>query len=238
MDFLLVTAFLSVATLILALLLKAVDTRLTLVGSLACAGFLAVVDLTTTLPFVPGAVRTLGGDWNWLGKACSLIACLAAIRLFSFSRHAVGLTWPPHRARTAWWTIAVLTAASTGLGFVYTPPAPSLETVLFQLTMPGITEELAFRGIAPALLLSAWGEREGPDSPTPWTVIATCAVAFGLWHMVGVHQGRLTFDVMSGLFPLIGGVAYGWLRAISGTVWLPMVAHGLGNTAFLLGSVR
>jgi uncharacterized protein len=238
MDALLVTAVPVACTLALALLLRPVDRRMTIAGALACAGFLAFVDLSTALPLVPRAVRTLGGEWNWLGKLCSLVVCVIAIRAFALSRTAVGLVWPPRRARAAWWAIALLTAASTALGFVYTPPRPSLETVLFQLTMPGITEELAFRGVAFALLTSSWNGRDTPDTPTPWAAIVTTAVAFGLWHMVGVQQGRLTFDVMSGLFPLIGGIAYGWLRAISGTVWLPMLAHGVGNTAFLLGSVR
>ncbi len=221
----------------IALLAGRIDRRIALSGAVLFAFALAVDDMATTLPrWLPTALQ-LPGHWNWGGKVASLVSTVLLALLLRRTPGALGLAFPPHRPRVTWAAVAVLTAVSASLGFVFRPAPPSIETIAFQLTMPALAEELVFRGLAPALLL---GMRTRTDEPTstPWSVVLVTAIAFGAWHMIGVRAGHLTIDVGEGVIPLIGGVAYGWLRFASGTVILPMIAHALGNTAFLLGSLR
>ena len=119
------------------------------------------------------------------------------------------------------------------LGLVFKPSVPSVETLAFQALMPGLAEELAYRGIAPALLLGLICGKE-PSQGIPWTVVFTTALAFGIWHGLGYSASGFSFDLMSALFPFIGSIAGGWLRFSSGSLLFPILAHSFANVAFHL----
>ena len=124
-------------------------------------------------------------------------------------------------------------AASFGIGMFFGGGAPDAETVAFQLTAPGLAEEIVYRGVYIALLHRALPSVDG--ARRGWPVIIT-AVAFGLWHGLSVREGAVSFDALSASFPFVGGLAYGWLRERTGSVAFPVVAHSLGNTAALVGA--
>jgi uncharacterized protein len=44
--------------------------------------------------------------------------------------------------------------------------------------------------------------------------------------------GHVHFDVMSGLFPLVGSIAGGWLRFKTRSLLIPVLGHGIANAAF------
>jgi membrane protease YdiL (CAAX protease family) len=119
------------------------------------------------------------------------------------------------------------------LGLHYKPESPSAETLAFQLLMPGTAEELAYRGIAPALLLGLVRGRN-PPAQVPWAVIAIAAVPYSLVHGLSFSQGAFAFDWSSALWTLSGGFVYGWLRFSTGSLLFPVLAHSLTNVAFQL----
>lgn len=108
----------------------------------------------------------------------------------------------------------------------------TVETVLYQATMPGLEEELLFRGILWALIDRAlrrrtvlWGAQVG------WGLVITTLV-FGLAHGVVVdeHLG-LSFApslvVATGVF----GFVAGWVRARAASIWPAVVLHGAVNVS-------
>jgi membrane protease YdiL (CAAX protease family) len=120
-----------------------------------------------------------------------------------------------------------------GLALRYKPEIPDAETLAFQLLMPGLAEELAFRGIAPALLLGlVRGKTAAHD--IPWVVIVIAAIPFGLIHGLGFSDGAYSFAVEPALWTFTGGIAYGWLRFSTGSLLYPLLAHSLANVAFHL----
>jgi uncharacterized protein len=82
-----------------------------------------------------------------------------------------------------------------------------------------IPEELAFRGA----LMAALG---APSRAT----VAWSSLAFAAWHLVVVQQdGATEWWVYAGKLLVIafGGLLFGWLRVVSGSVLGPIVAHWL-----------
>ncbi|WP_412063343.1 CPBP family intramembrane glutamic endopeptidase [Rubrivirga sp. IMCC45206] len=199
-------------------------------------GLLALDDLAVTLPFAVRALDVVGGDWNWVGKAL----CVAWATLFlavgpvSFQEAGVTLRQHAGSVRPALLATLTLTAASAGIGAAFGGGPFGVETLAYQLTMPGLAEELVYRGMLIAVLHRALPGAEG--AAWWWPVVLT-AVAFGGWHGLGVDDRQVSFDALSASFPFVGGLAYGWLRERTGSLLFPTLAHNLGNTAALVGGL-
>lgn len=213
------------------LLAKSFDRRIVLGGALAFAAYLALDDLVTGLPHLVPALRFLPGDWNWAGKLLSLALSALVIVALRLSPEAVGLRLRQDHATTGWIGIGLFIVWGACLGLVFQPGAPDAETLAFQATMPGLAEEIAYRGIAPALLLSLWPRKPHVDG-IPWAVIVATSVMFGLWHALGYEDGQFRFDLMSGLFPFLGSLPGGWLRFRTKSLVAPIAGHSLANVAF------
>lgn len=216
--------------------LRPLDKRLALFPGLLFALYLGLDDLATSLPQVSPMFDLFGGNWNWEGKLYSLALAVAVMFALDLRAREVGLTLAQENLGACLLAVLGLTGLSAGLGFVFQPPPPDAETLAFQALMPGLAEELAYRGIAPAVLLALFHGRGVPDS-TPWAVVLITAIPFGAWHGWGYSDAGFGFDPVSAVFPFIGAIAYGWLRFKSGSLLLPFVAHGLGNCAFYLSSL-
>ena len=149
---------------------------------------------------------------------------------------ALGLTLSQRRLKASLVALVLFILWGFSLGLVFRPGAPDMETLAFQASMPGIVEELAYRGIAPALLLGLVRGR-APSQGIPWTVVFVTAAVFGAWHGLGYTDTGFSFDPMSALFPFIGSIAGGWLRFNSGSLLFPILAHNLANVAFHLSAL-
>lgn len=235
MNYIVVSAGIAVGAFLFFLLLKYFDRRLTLAAGALFAVYLGLDDFATILPYISSALDPIASRWNWSGKVYSILFACFAVFALRLNPKAVGLTLAQRNLRTSLMAVFVLTLLSTALGFIFRPSSPSFETLAFQALMPGLAEELAYRGVAPALLLGLLRGKPMPQG-TPWIVILISALVFGLWHGLGYANASFTFDFMSAAFPFVGGLAYGWLRFHSGSLLLPIAAHGLGNCAFFLAS--
>ena len=99
--------------------------------------------------------------------------------------------------------------------------------------MPGLAEELVYRGIVPAILFGLIRKRD-PKYRIPWVVILATSVAFGIWHGLGYSKGSFSFETMGALFPFIGSIPGGWLRFKTDSLLIPILAHCVANVAFHL----
>jgi membrane protease YdiL (CAAX protease family) len=210
---------------------KPLEKRILVTCALAAAVYIGVDDFVTGLPSLVKGLRLSGASWNWTGKFLSLALSAVVIGALRLSPAAVGLTIRQRHTKTGLVALLLFIVWGSCLGLLFKPGVPDIETLLFQATMPGLSEELVYRGIAPAILLGLFRQQRA-DYGMPWVVILSTAVAFGAWHGLKYSNGAFGFDVMSALFPFIGSIPGGWLRYKTGSLLFPILAHSFANVAF------
>ena len=231
MDLVIFSVAFAVAAAIVFLLARLFDRRISVVFALSCAVYLGADDLVTGFGSTFKGLDALGLHWNWSGKLLSLFLSVLVIESLRLSPAALGLTFRQRHMKIGLIALVLFIIWGACLGLLFKPGAPDAETLSFQAVMPGLSEELVYRGILPALLLGLIRGR-GPIEGMPWAVILATSVVFGIWHGLNYSHGAFGFDVMSALFPFIGSVPGGWLRFKTGSLVIPVFAHGLANVAF------
>ena len=181
---------------------------------------------------------------NWTGKLFSILLGLLVIYGWRLvSPQEVGLVKP---LRDSWRIVVpvvlVLAIGQFANGFLnrhhHTPP--SWEVHLYELTMPGIAEELFLRGIFLGLLSRVF-PRTIPffGTRTSWGGLAGL-VLFVLGHVLSftgplmlLPQTHFSLDKMIGVG--IFGTLFLWVRERSGSCWAAMAAHNLANVCLFVG---
>lgn len=178
------------------------------------------------------------GDWDWNGKLFDFLVLLIFVAMFIatglFTRQQLGLTLKqrPDTWRAVLFVILpliVLTDAAV-LSFAH-HEVPSAEAIAYQLTLPGVTEELAYRG----LLLALFDRMFPPSSTILGAKMGYGAIAVSL-AFASVHSYladrslHIAFFPLFAISPLIGSFLGAWIRARSGSLVVPALAHNLSNT--------
>lgn len=182
-----------------------------------------------SLPLFGAGERVAGEDWNWSGHLLALggMLALAAVlnRRTGTAPHEMGLAWPANlgaavpvaaAALLVSYPLQVITA-----GRVESVPAAAW---LFVATMPGLAEEVAFRGV-----LLAAAERAAPMART----IAGVRLSLGAALLTAAFVFLHGFGVGTIVSVLPGALLYLWLRLRTGSVLVPIVAHNLWNLTVL-----
>src|SRR5690554_5355651 len=180
-------------SLLIFLAFKHFDRRLTFTFGLLFAAYLGLDDLVTGLPSGSSAFSFIGGEWNWSGKIYSLLLSVVVVLGLGIKPEALGVTLSQRNLRTSLIALFLFILWGLSLGLLFKPPVPSVETFAFQASMPGIVEELVYRGVAPALLLGLI-RGQAPSQDIPWVVIFVTAVAFGIWHGLSYSDAAFSFD--------------------------------------------
>ncbi len=199
--------------------------------------------------FVSLALTRLGMFWTlvrdpWQTMILEAAWALAFI-LGTRSVSRAGLTW--RISARAWRDSLIVTgvllvfvvARSSLLRFlgigVNTSVPVAFEYLLYQLTMPGVAEELCYRGvIQPGLNRSLgrpwklWGAQVG------WGWVITSLIFWALHAFRVDSQMRLTFYWPTLTMQLIVGFALGWMRERTGSLFPSMLAHNLVNVVWTL----
>jgi len=195
-----------------------------------------VVGLVPELPGIEPL--TAGLEWNWIGKLATILASVAIFLLLPqrLKLEAGVLTLP----RPPEWKSVI--AVSAGLlaffwavafaqksGGTWTGMA---ETVAFQGTLPGLDEELAFRGLVLALLVAAFGK--------PWRLLGI-SVGWGAFPLIaffGLVHGYTSFGTDLDWFQVfvtgVAGAGLLWLKERTGSIWVAVIVHNLMNVGSLL----
>lgn len=176
--------------------------------------------------------------WNWTGKLLATAGLLGVAALPAFGLARCGVTLRQAAGSgTAWFVFGVFALLMFGLAIRSGDGPDGLGTILFQWSMPGIEEELFYRGV----LLLALDETFARSAPTGarrrmgigWGgLLAT--VAFGLGHALFYRADGLSFDATA--FAMTAGPALllVWFRERTGSLVLPVLAHNVANGAFTL----
>jgi uncharacterized protein len=203
----------------------------------------ASTDLRKIFPILP----ELPGRYNWTGKILELLVSVIAIsllmRIEGWHREEFGLklSFAPGTGKDVLRFLLPVLLLETLVLYVLVPgQTPTLEDHLFQLFVPGLTEELAFRGVLMALIDRAFlGRMRVLGADLGWSAVAT-SLLFGLWHGLDVSAHfTISLDVAPMIIPTAGGFVLAWCRARSGSLLLPVIAHaGMNETANLIALIK
>ena len=100
------------------------------------------------------------------------------------------------------------------------------ETLLFQLFMPGIDEEIMYRGVLLGLMCSAL--RTGNAAWRNPAIIIN-AILFGLVHALSLSDGALQINAMNFVWTGIIGYSFGYITIKTRSIVIPMLTHNLYN---------
>jgi membrane protease YdiL (CAAX protease family) len=187
------------------------------------------------------------GHYNWAGKLFELIVSLIALALLiglaKWKREEFGLRLAFNAGTgraIVRFLLPVLLIELVALWFLVPAGVPSIESHFFQLIAPGITEELAFRGVLLALLDRAFAGRVCLIGAPLGRGTVITSLLFGLWHGLDVDAHlHPTLEVAPMVIPTLGGFVLAWCRARSGSLLLPILAHsGMNEVANLIALIK
>jgi len=169
---------------------------------------------------------------NWSGKLYSVIFTLLFLYLSRkvLTKGQTGLTFrqAPGSILPASIVTFALAAWASMVGIASPKGALDIQTLLYLAIMPGLNEELVYRGymlgilnrIAPAKIRLL-------GAPVSWGVIVT-SLLFGLLHGFWFDK-HLTIQVEGIALgnAMFSGLIFAWLRERTGSLVLPVLAHGV-----------
>lgn len=204
------------------------------------AGVIVLHELALTRAFwlLPQPGFFAGLEWNWFNKLLATAAsCLMIALLPDLGFRDTGVTLR-HRAGSVRPTLTVTLVVCGLLTLVARAVGGEpfdLESLLFQASMPGIEEELFYRGLLLVCLDRAFGRpRHVMGAAMGWGGLLA-AFAFGAGHLISwTREGAMTFQAASAGYTFVAGLGLVWLRERSGSLLQPLLVHNFGNTIFYL----
>lgn len=209
---------------------------------LVVSGFLMLTALAGRTPRLEFFAQF---EHHWQGKVVDLlwVGILFAM-LWRWAREDARLTWRirPGSGRTSLIVIGavfVLFAGLTALS-VALDPATHVEVgvgqVLYNTTIPNLTEELIWRAAMLAVLDRAFGTPwRLAGAPVGWGLVVT-SVAFGAGHMILLSaEGEFSLSIAGGIFAAVMGVLLAWIWAYTRSVWPAFLLHCAPEAAVDVG---
>lgn len=192
--------------------------------------WLAVVGGSEVQAIVPAMAEL---KWNWTGKIAAILATLLLILLLpGVTARSAGVTLRQRRGSLPGVVICTVMMCALAWGFEALAADGSdlsPERLLYQATMPGLDEELFFRGLLLALLARAFEDRWNLAGAPIGPAALAITFLFGAGHGLAVVDGALHFDWTS--FAITGALGFGlvWLRQRTGSLVAPVAVHNLLN---------
>lgn len=185
------------------------------------------------LPVEFNELQIIHGKWNWTGKTFGIVFGLLAylflrqkLKPFDFLRFRQN---PKTLKKTFLLTlIPVFTALFSYFG---ASKQFDMETLLYELTMPGFDEEIMFRGILLGLLLTCFKDKIIIKKRTFGNPsVLFVGLLFGLVHGIGVtNSNKLVFEIYPFLWTFIVGYIWSLIAVESKSILQPIISHNLNN---------
>ncbi|HEY3645623.1 MAG TPA: CPBP family intramembrane glutamic endopeptidase [Gammaproteobacteria bacterium] len=187
------------------------------------------------LPLIPS-----WGGWNWQGKflEAAVPVLLALLLPAAFPAVRMGLKLPEQRSRWRALPIACVLYALIGIPVMLLMGAhlginTDTPRAVFEATMPGLGEEIMYRGLLLLVLNEAFGRPwKFAGIQLGWGFVIVTAM-FGFIHGIEVKAGggfAVNFYWSAMIFPAATGAVLAWLRERTGSVWPSVLFHNFVNT--------
>ena len=100
--------------------------------------------------------------------------------------------------------------------------------------MPGLDEELFYRGVLLLTLNEAFGRPIRVFGAPMGRGSVLSSLAFGLAHALVYADGAFTFDALLMATSGVSALLLVWLKEKTGSLLLPILMHNFGNAVFML----
>jgi membrane protease YdiL (CAAX protease family) len=173
---------------------------------------------------------------NWQGKLLALVVTLAIAAVPAFGWRRIGLTLAhtPGSLRSALPVLALYSGFFLVLALLFRDDPASGEEIAWQLTMPGLEEEIFYRGLLLFALDRAFtGRRRFAGVDWGWGAVLSCLL-FGLAHAFSYSAGGLSLEPAYMALTAVPAFLGVWLRLRTGSLLLPILMHNFGNAIDLL----
>ena len=185
--------------------------------------------IALSLPKLIDSFNFINSRWNWDGKICGIVCCITlyfifrklfnANNFFTFKQNSDGV-------KSATYGAIIIVVVSTIVWSIFVNAKFNIETLLFQISLPGIDEELMFRGVLLGLMCcSLRTTRSSFCSPS----IILNAILFGLMHALTITYNSVNFDPIYFVQTGAAGYVWGWITIKSRSVLLAVISHNLSN---------
>lgn len=201
--------------------------------------FVSIADsVATLLPHFVHALRIPHAQMNWSGKLIDIAVMLVVVLVLSLSgalsRRDVGFTLAqaPGTGRAILFVALpfLLAVAALAVGVVGNAKPPSTQIVLYEATLPGLAEEIVWRGLLLAVFDKIFPARMRIlGAELGFGALAT-ALVFGLVHTVQFDAKlALQTDWAVGAFAAVTGLVLAYLRARTQSLVVPAIVHNATN---------
>ncbi len=199
------------------------------------AGLVAFNDLLLTRAYglLPDI---LGGAWNWEGKFMALAAtiAIAAAPAIGWRRAGLTLSQEPGSLRKALPVAALYGAFFLLIAFAFPSEPATGEEIAFQMTLPGLEEEIFYRGLLLFALDRAFTARRTHFGVSWGFGAILSSLLFGIADGLGFSHGTFFFEPLAIALTGIPALLAVWLRLRTGSLMLPVVLHNFGNAISLV----
>lgn len=185
-----------------------------------------------------------GLNWNWLGKILAITLSLTFYHLFKQNLgQELFVNAKPQKEfiKSSIILLVVVSVISIMEGILFYNQKWDTETLLFQLTVPGIDEEIAYRGIIVGLFSSFMSKQISFKKivihhPSIWIA----GILFGLIHALQFDkQWNLAFDLFYFIKTFLLGLIWGYMTIKTKSILLSIISHNLSNTlANFIGMIK
>jgi membrane protease YdiL (CAAX protease family) len=193
--------------------------------------FFLINQISVNLPSISSELRIFNSNsnWNWDGKIYTIISSILFLILYKkYTLKDYFLTFNQENKflQKGVLIIISLLILRTTLMFFAPTKLLNLETLFYQFSMPGIGEEIAYRGIMLGLLTKILKSKNLILNSSVWVT----AILFGLAHGFSLSsEFSITFNIQPFLRTMIYGLIWGWITIKSGSILLALISHNLGN---------
>lgn len=195
---------------------------------LSIVGCYFIYYFALTLQYHFDCFNIIDGSWNWDGKIYGIVCGIAIYFIFrrQLSENNFFTLKQNKEGLKSALKVAIAILAIAILGGVVNEKEFNVETLLFQISMPGIDEEIMYRGVLLGLMCSAL-RAGGAAWRNPAIMIN--AVLFGLVHSLSLGDGALQFNSVNFMWTAILGYSFGYITIKTRSILIPMLTHNLYN---------
>lgn len=174
-----------------------------------------------------------GLKFNWSGKLLAICLTLAMMKLVPQATAAeMGLTLQQRSGSLKPSIIVAVVLCLFAWGVIWlvgNNNEPTVERLLYQATLPGLDEELFFRGLLFAVFLRAFPAISPSSKNSYWPAATVVTFLFAAGHAFLFYKGALAFDPFFLAYAALLGFGLLWIRQRTGSLLLPVIAHNVIN---------
>jgi membrane protease YdiL (CAAX protease family) len=193
--------------------------------------FFLINQISINLPFISSELQIYNwnSNWNWVGKIYTIIGSILFLILYrKYPLKDYFLTFKQENKFFKKGVLIIISLLILRTTQMFLAPTKVLnwETLFYQFSMPGIDEEIAYRGIMLGLLTKILKSKNLILNSSVWIT----AILFGFAHGLSLTtEFTIAFNIQPFLITLIYGLIWGWITIKSGSILLALISHNLGN---------